>query len=182
MIEKRSKKFSNIGFSHEILFLTIYKLLYSSSSYGLDNYTLKYTNLFLSQTLLNIMYETQRASVVVKMTLAASTKIAPTLFSFPVFGPIMCGAIAGCGGAFLPMNKGLDPIATGLQPPMMTALIGATCFHLYVNTSLSDGCIDAKMKAKVFVALFFIMIGLINALDLKAKPQVKKEGSKAKKE
>ena len=129
------------------------------------------------------MYETQRASVVAKLTLAASSKIAPTLFSFPLFGPIMCGSIAGCGGAFLPLNKGLDPIATGLKPPMMTAFIGATCLHLYVHTSMSDGVIDAKTKAKVFVALFFITVGLINALDLSAKPEpVKKEELKAKKE
>ncbi len=129
-----------------------------------------------------MMYETQRASVVVKLTLAASSKIAPTTFSFPLFGPIMCGAIAGCGGAFLPMNKGLDPIASGLQPPMMTAFIGATCFHLYLNTSLSDGVIDAKTKAKVFLALFFIGVSLITTLDLSAKPEVKKESTKSKKE
>ncbi len=90
----------------------------------------------------------------------------------------MAGSIAGCGGAFLPMNKGLDPIATGLNPPMMTAFIGATCFHLYVNTALSEGCIDAKSKAKVFVALFFISVALISALDLTVKPEVKKEGGK----
>lgn len=130
--------------------------------------------------MLIVLYETQRASVVVKLTLAAGAKIAPSLFSFPVFGPIACGAIAGCGGAFLPLSKGLDPIKAGLQPPMMTALIGATCFHLYVNTSMSDGCIDAKIKAKVFVALFFISVGLINALDLTAKENI--SVSKAKKE
>ena len=128
--------------------------------------------------MLTVLYEAQRASVVVKLTLAAGAKIAPSLFSFPVFGPIACGAIAGCGGAFLPLNKGLDPIKAGLQPPMMTALIGAACFHLYINTSLSDGCIDAKSKAKVFVALFFVSVGLINALDLTKKVEV----TKAKKE
>ena len=123
--------------------------------------------------MLNILYETQRASVVVKLTLAGAAKIAPSVFSFALFGPIACGAIAGCGGAFLPLSKGLDPIKTGLQPPMMTALVGATCFHLYMNTSLSEGCIDAKSKAKVFVALFFIAVNLSINLGWTKKEEVK---------
>lgn len=131
--------------------------------------------------MLNVLYEAQRASVVVKLTLAASAKIAPSMFSFPVFGPIFCGAIAGCGGAFLPMNKGLDPINAGLQPPMMTAFVGATCFHFYLNSSLSEGCIDAKIKAKIFVALFFIAVSLVNTLGLKMKT-VAPSDSKVKKE
>lgn len=132
----------------------------------------------------NALYEAQRASVVVKMTLAASTAIAPSTFSFPLFGPIFCGAIAGCGGAFFPLSKGLDPINDGLQPPMMTALIGATYFHLYLNTSLSDHCIDALYKAKVFVALFFISVSLVTTLDLAKKEESKKESDdlKVKKE
>ena len=51
-----------------------------------------------------------RASVVMKLTYAAGNAIPPSEFSFAVFGPIMCGTIAGCGGAFLPFNKGLSPI------------------------------------------------------------------------
>lgn len=119
----------------------------------------------------NVLYEAQRASVVTKLTLASASVIAPTLFSFPLFGPIACGAIAGCGGAFFPLSKGLDPINSGLQPPMMTALIGATCFHLYINTSLSEGCVKATYKAKVFVSLFFIAVSLINMFDLTKKDE-----------
>ena len=42
-----------------------------------------------------VFYETTRASVVMKLTTAAAAKIAPSLFSFPLFGPIFCGTIAG---------------------------------------------------------------------------------------
>ena len=108
--------------------------------------------------------------MVVTFTVAANTSIAPSLFSFPLFGPIMCGTIAGCGGAFLPLNKGLEPIATsGLQPPMTTACIGATLVHLFLNTSLSDGIIDAKEKVHLHLALFFIFVGLVSGLDLGVK-------------
>ena len=48
-----------------------------------------------------VFYETLRASVVVKFTALAAAAIAPSDFSIPVFGPIICGAISGCGGAFM---------------------------------------------------------------------------------
>jgi hypothetical protein len=102
-----------------------------------------------------------RASVVVKLTYAAGKAIPPSEFDFAVFGPIFCGAVAGCGGAFLPLNKGLDPIkSSGLAPPMFSALVGATFFHLFLNTSLSEGVQDAKAKAHVILATWFILHGM----------------------
>ncbi|CAB9497818.1 expressed unknown protein [Seminavis robusta] len=104
-----------------------------------------------------ILYETMRAFVVCKLTIAAGNAIAPSEFDFPIFGPIFCGTLAGCGGAFLPMNKGLDPIKAGLAQPMLSAFIGATSLHLFLNTSLSEGIIDGTKKAKVCMAAFFIL-------------------------
>mmetsp|Transcript_22181 Transcript_22181/g.36268 ORF Transcript_22181/g.36268 Transcript_22181/m.36268 type:complete len:248 (+) Transcript_22181:48-791(+) len=127
------------------------------------------------KSLIVVLYETVRAKVVLTFTLAASAAIAPTTFSFPLFGPIMCGTVAGCGGAFLPMNKGLDPIAKdGLQPPMSSAFVGSALVHLFLNTSLSDGVVNAKEKAHLHLALFFIAVGLVNAFNFKAA-KIKKE-------
>ena len=123
------------------------------------------------------MFEVTRTFVVTKFTAMAGDKIPASTFSFPVFGPIFCGAISGCGGAFMPFDKGLDPMLKGLAPPMMSALVGAAGYHLYLNTSLSDGCINAKDKARLHVGLFFIAVGLINTLQI-----AKKEVSKGKKE
>lgn len=129
------------------------------------------------KALIIILYESVRAKVVITFTLAANAAIAPSLLSFPLFGPIMCGTISGCGGAFLPMNKGLDPIAKGMQSPMTTACIGATLVHLFLQTSLSDGVIQAKEKAHLHLVLFFIFVGLVNGLGLKTKigPKIKAE-------
>ena len=128
---------------------------------------------FFHKAVIVIMYETVRAKVVLTFTLAANAAIAPSLFSVAIFGPIMCGAVSGCGGAFLPLSKGLDPIASGMQHPMMTALTGATLVHLFVNTSFSEGVANAKDKAHVHLALFFIFVGLVNAFGLAKK--VKKD-------
>lgn len=121
-----------------------------------------------------ILYEVLRAKVVLGFTLASGAAIAPSQFSFPIFGPIMCGTISGCGGAFLPMNKGLDPILKGMGFPMITACVGATMVHIFLNTALSEGVINAKEKAHLHLVLFFISVGLVNGLDLKA-PKIKKE-------
>ena len=121
-----------------------------------------------------VFYECVRAKVVLTFTLAGNAAIAPSLFSFPLFGPIMCGTVSGCGGAFLPLNKGLDPILNGMAYPMITACLGSALVHLFLNTSFSDGIINAKEKAHLHLVLFFIFVGLVNGLDLKAK-KVKKE-------
>ncbi|KAL7542117.1 hypothetical protein ACHAXR_011550 [Thalassiosira sp. AJA248-18] len=121
-----------------------------------------------------VFYEAVRAKVVLTFTIAANDTIAPSVLSFPLFGPIMCGTIAGCGGAFLPLSKGLDPIAGGMQYPMTSACVGATLVHLFLNTTLSDGVIQAKEKAHLHLVLFFIVVGLVNGLGLTAK-KIKKE-------
>ena len=86
----------------------------------------------------------------------------------------MCGTVGGCGGAFFPLNKGLDPVLTGMQPPMTSACVGATLVHLFMSTSLSDGIIDAKAKAHLHLAVFFIFVGLVNKFNL-GSVKVKKE-------
>ena len=108
-----------------------------------------------------VLYECQRAAVVTKLTLAAAATIAPSDFSIAVFGPIFCGAVSGCGGAFLPLNKGLSPIEkTGLAQPMLSALIAATCLHFFLGTGISDGVVEAKQKAQIVMALYFIIYNL----------------------
>ncbi len=105
------------------------------------------------------LYETMRAFVVCKLTGAAAAAIPASEFAFPIFGPIFCGAIGGCGGAFLPFNKGLDPIKDdGLAPPMISGLVGATFFHLF--TSLATDVKYVEKKAKVIVAFFFILYSM----------------------
>ena len=128
------------------------------------------------------LYETMRAFVVCKMTKAAGYAIAPSDFEIAVFGPIFCGGIAGCGGVFLPFDKGLKAIETvGLAPNMTTALVAATFYHFFMQTSLSDGVIEAHKKAQLLVAVFFISHNLYSTFGAKflaPAPVVKTEKSK----
>ena len=110
-----------------------------------------------------VLYECQRASVVFKLCTAAAAQIQASDFLFAVFGPIFCGGIGGCGGAFLPMSKGLDPIKNGLAQPMYTALTAAACLHLFLSTSLSDGVEKAEKKAQLCMAVYFILAKFYDA-------------------
>jgi len=82
-----------------------------------------------------IMFETQRASVVTKLTTAAAAAIPATEFAFPLFGPIFCGGVAGCGGAFLPMDKVLLPLKRDWQP---------TCRRLFLQLPATI-CLSARL-------------------------------------
>lgn len=77
----------------------------------------------------------------------------------------------------MPLNKGLDPIKeTGLAPPMLSAFIGATFFHLF--TTLATDVVYAQKKAKVLVALFFIVYGMYANGVFKSLFPAKKEAAK----
>lgn len=126
------------------------------------------------KTVCIVLYETMRAFVVCKMTMAAGKAIAPSDFEMAVFGPIMCGGIAGCGGAFLPFDKGLKAIESkGLADNMLTALVAATFYNFFMHTSLSEGVIDAHKKAQLLVAIFFTSHNVYTTFGAKLLAQTK---------
>ena len=124
------------------------------------------------------MYEVTRSYVVVLFTSSTAKTIPASLFSFPVFGPIFCGAISGVGGAFMPLSKGLDPIANGLDYKMLTAVIAAACYHIFMSTSMSDGCVEAKEKAHIHITMLFAFVGVAHALQWDKLPAKEIKGSK----
>eukprot|EP00563_Minutocellus_polymorphus_P007402 CAMPEP_0181032594 /NCGR_PEP_ID=MMETSP1070-20121207/6821_1 /TAXON_ID=265543 /ORGANISM="Minutocellus polymorphus, Strain NH13" /LENGTH=282 /DNA_ID=CAMNT_0023109993 /DNA_START=9 /DNA_END=857 /DNA_ORIENTATION=+ len=124
-----------------------------------------------------VLFEVFRAGVAVNLIGLANKNIGPSVFGYPLFGPIIAGGVAGCGGAFFPLNKGLDPIKAGLATPMVSAITGAAAFHIFLSTSLSDGVIDATDKARFCLASYLIICGLAKAfgyVDMAIK-KVKKE-------
>jgi len=114
---------------------------------------LELSNIFKAMCI--VFYESMRCYVVTLLTGLAATTIAPSQFSFPVFGPIICGTIGGCGGAFLPLDKGLTPIQDGLAPPMFSAFVAATFYH-FTTHFYADEIVDCNKKCKVIVATWFI--------------------------
>ena len=104
------------------------------------------------------LYEAFRATVVVKLTAAGAAGIPASEFSVPVFGPIFCGTIAGCGYMFLPLSQGLEPLKNGLGPSVFSSLVAATIYHAAMVTLPSVQHVNKKMH--VLIAIFFIAYNL----------------------
>ena len=45
----------------------------------------------------------------------AARTLAPILGRPPVISTLICGMLGGCGGGFMPLDKGLAPLANGLN-------------------------------------------------------------------
>jgi hypothetical protein len=111
-----------------------------------------------------VLYETMRAAVVVKFIQLAHRHIPPSEFSIPVFGPIICGTIAGCGSYFIPFHKGLDAIKDGIPSAMISAFIAAVAYHCLVHTAALSQYVPTApaQKGQVLVAIFFIAYHFTN--------------------
>lgn len=125
-----------------------------------------------------ILYECLRAYVVVYFTHAGATRIPASNFSIPIFGPIFCGTIGGCGYKFVPLNQGLTPLEHGLQQPMLSALIASTFFHAWMHLS---GVPNAHDKGQVIVAIFFIAYNLSSTMQNEANSHQAKDATVTKK-
>mmetsp|Transcript_91336 Transcript_91336/g.204475 ORF Transcript_91336/g.204475 Transcript_91336/m.204475 type:complete len:288 (-) Transcript_91336:150-1013(-) len=64
-------------------------------------------------------------------------------FFVPMAGPLVCGFLGGCGGAFLPFDKGLRPISEGKQWPVSAAFF-CTVIYYFLTRWLKVPMLDAK--------------------------------------
>lgn len=65
-------------------------------------------------------------------------------FDTPIAGPIVCGFLGGCGGAFLPFEKGLRPLEEGKQWPISAALFATVIYYFSTRCAGVDQT-DAKL-------------------------------------
>lgn len=76
----------------------------------------------------------------------AVTALSPSkYYNIPITGPIITGTITGCGGLFLPFDKGLTPIFNGTPWALQSAFLTAFFYHTIVNDK--DGIIGATMRS-----------------------------------
>ena len=74
----------------------------------------------IGRYLTSCTYEIQRCHVVMNCTKMAAAKL-PSALAVPadgrvaIIGPLIAGLLGGCGGGFMPLNKGLDPLAGGVN-------------------------------------------------------------------
>ncbi|GMI20027.1 hypothetical protein TeGR_g12133 [Tetraparma gracilis] len=126
---------------------------------------------------LTVGWEMFRASAVCASCKLATAAIPAGVFGFPFFGPVICGTLAGCGAAFLPLDKGLSAIDGPLPPPVKTGLCAALFFTSYAGAG--GGSAEAEEVGKIIVAIFLVVTGVVGKLPSKAKSELK-DGKKKK--
>ncbi|GMI41778.1 hypothetical protein TrCOL_g9128 [Triparma columacea] len=115
-----------------------------------------------------IMFQAYRATVVTSVILKAISSIPPSFYDSALFGPIFCGTIGGCGGGFMPLSKGLEPLKGGANASVLTAFMAATGFHIWLIKGGNE------IDGKIGVSLFLIGTALYGLYDLN-KHRIKTE-------
>ena len=86
--------------------------------------------------LTSICYETMRCHVLMNCTKQAATVLPDVLIKrfalgpVPIVGPLIAGTLGGCGGGFMPLNKGLDPLAGGTNWRIASAAVASVWMFL----------------------------------------------------
>ena len=84
-------------------------------------------------TALNLLFQSFRAAVV--FALMGMAKKAQVPGRVGTAGLLVCGTLGGCGGIFLPLSKGLEPVRNG-APVLMETAFTATAAYLAAGAFL----------------------------------------------
>lgn len=80
-----------------------------------------------------LLFEVFRVNFVCTVVDVAMATLEPSLFRIPLWGPLICGSMAGSFGQFLPFDKGLSPIVSGFNWVMMSAFTTAASYMALVH-------------------------------------------------
>lgn len=67
----------------------------------------------------------------------------------PYAAPLLCGFLSGCGGDFLPFEKGLTPIEKGNRWPVRAAFFASVSYWVATRS-----CGVAKLEANMWICVF----------------------------
>ena len=109
-------------------------------------------------------FEVMRATIILNWTRAALEAITgPSTLSWLVpgqssfVGAITCGTMAGCGGAFMPLDKGLAPLKGSGVPWGVTSAFLCACFYVVCTSAHLVPAVNVDdASASVYCALFLV--------------------------
>ena len=122
------------------------------------------------------MYEMMRCHVLMNCTAMAAGTLGnvlavPSADRVPIIGPLIAGTLGGCGGGFMPLNKGLDPLEKGTNWRIGSGLVNSLWLHLSMqNPATTDMIGLGPTWCRFIAASFFVFIPLIEILAGVASP------------
>eukprot|EP00310_Coccolithus_braarudii_P022286 CAMPEP_0183353748 /NCGR_PEP_ID=MMETSP0164_2-20130417/34854_1 /TAXON_ID=221442 /ORGANISM="Coccolithus pelagicus ssp braarudi, Strain PLY182g" /LENGTH=271 /DNA_ID=CAMNT_0025526483 /DNA_START=20 /DNA_END=835 /DNA_ORIENTATION=+ len=112
-------------------------------------------------------YEAQRCHVLMNCSSLAASALPAALAQqsagrVPIIGPLIAGLLGGCGGGFMPLNKGLDPLANGTNWRIGSAMLASLWMLLATQYPPSKAAIGLSVSSARCVAVsFFVLVPLV---------------------
>ena len=106
-----------------------------------------------------IGFECVRAFLIQTWALRAAACIKPSYFAFPIFGPLVCGCVAGCGGFFCLVGTG--GIMKMVPWPVQSAFLASLIHLLLVNGVIYGVPKQNLADAHTFILFFLIVTRII---------------------
>jgi hypothetical protein len=118
----------------------------------------------LGAVVASVTYEIMRCHVLMNCTKQAAATL-PSALAVPapdrvaIVGPLIAGLLGGCGGGFMPLNKGLDPLANGYNWRIGSAFVISIWMFLSTQYPVSKDMIGVseKMARTIAVGFFAVM-------------------------
>jgi hypothetical protein len=130
----------------------------------LDNEHLKgMVNQLLSENdigavLSSILWEIMRCHVAMNCSaMAQGAKLIATR-DLAIIGPLIAGTLGGCGGGFMPLNKGLDPLKNGTNWRIGSAVINSIWLFASMQYPSTKAFIGLSVTSARFVAICICVI------------------------
>jgi len=131
-------------------------------------YFLRFLVSLLTETLfgrlyLSVTYEIMRCHVLMNCTKQAAT-ILPSALAVPaanrvaIIGPLIAGTLGGCGGGFMPLDKGLAPLSNGTNWRVASAAITSLWMFLSTQYPQAKMAIGLTTDEARFCAVSFVVL------------------------
>jgi len=125
-------------------------------------------NKFLADTSIgaifsSITYEIMRCHVAMGCSAAAAASL-PSLLPggsssrVAIVGPLIAGVLGGCGGAFMPLDKGLAPLANGTNWRIGSAALNSAWLFLSMQYPSSKAAIGLDAPWARFCAICILVV------------------------
>lgn len=109
-------------------------------------------------------YEIMRCHVAMNCSAMAATVLSAKLQRPAIIGPLIAGTLGGCGGGFMPLNKGLDPLADGTNWRIGSAAVNSAWLFLSMQYAPTKDLLGLPADWARFCSVcFFVVVPLIQS-------------------
>lgn len=117
-------------------------------------------------------FECARCCMLLNWCKTATKTLPASYYDVPVVGPLVCGTIGGCGGAFLPSpEKGLSAMREGVPFAMASAFAATAFYHTTVHIAPTHfpRIVMSDMAAHVVCVVSLLVIQCLGWMEVRGE-------------